>query len=185
MEISITLTYNTDDANDLIYYALELKNTDSGSWVKTVVDGNINGDGSSPLAVNTDTEITLTLSIPSDEQLSSALTGQHYEFKIEVQNGWAWQAGSTGYYGTFTISNTASIAGLETLPARVYPNPTKGMLHFASDESFQSFKVFNVVGILVEENETEPFKTIDVSHLNTGLYFLQIDSFKPIQFVKQ
>ena len=59
------------------------------------------------------------------------------------------------------------------------------MLHFASDESFQSFKVFNVVGILVEENETEPFKTIDVSHLNTGLYFLQIDSFKPIQFVKQ
>ena len=33
-DISITLTYNTDDANDLIYYALELKNTDSGSWVK-------------------------------------------------------------------------------------------------------------------------------------------------------
>lgn len=157
---------------------MELKNTAYRSWTKTFVDGNIDGDGSSPLAVNADTQIILTLSIPSDEQASSELTGQDYKFKIEVQSVWEWQACSKGYYETLTISNTASFTVLVTLSERVYPNPTNGMLYFASDESFRSFKLFNVEGGLGEENERELHKTIDVSHLNSVLYFLQIDSFQ-------
>jgi len=184
--ITLTMTYNTDEATDIIYYSLVKKNSD-GSWAATVAEGNINGDGSSPLTTNTDTVETVTLSVPSGQTISEELTnGEFYEFKIEVQtSGWQWQSNDAGFYDTYTISSTLSVADAETLPATVYPNPTKGMLHLATSVSFESYKVISLTGKVVEERSHAGLQSIDVSHLNRGIYFLQVDAYKPIKFVKQ
>jgi hypothetical protein len=197
-DISITLTYNTDDSTDNIYYALDRKGPDG--WIGSVSDGKLNGDGNSSLTTNADTEVTLTLPIPTthstgwDDTLQTVNTaysadlptGEFYEFKIEIQtSGGAWQTGSTGYYGSFTISTTASVAGAEKLPATVYPNPTKGVLHLATSVSFDAYKVISLTGKVVEERSHTGLQSIDVSHLNKGIYFLQVDAYKPVKFVKQ
>jgi hypothetical protein len=183
---TLTMTYNTDEATDIIYYALVKKNSD-GSWAATVAEGNINGDGNSPLTTGTNTTVTATLDIPSSQTLSADLqNGEFYEFKIEVQtSGWQWQTDDAGFYDPYTISTTASVAGAEKLPATVYPNPTKGVLHLATSVSFDAYKVISLTGKVVEERSHTGLQSIDVSHLNKGIYFLQIDAHKPVKFVKQ
>ena len=184
--ITLTMTYNTDEATDIIYYSLVKKNSD-GSWAATVAEGNINGDGNSPLTTNTDTVETVTLSVPSDQTVSEDLTnGEYYEFKVEVQNSsWQWQTNDAGFYDTYTISTTASIADGDHASFAVYPNPTKGVLHLATKASFSSYKVISLTGKVVEQRSHAGLQSIDVSHLNRGIYFLQVDAYKPVKFVKQ
>jgi len=184
--ITLTMTYNTDESTDIIYYSLVKKNSD-GSWAATVADGNINGDGSSPLTTNTETVVTATLDIPSDQTQSQDLqNSEFYEFKIELQtSAWAWQTNDAGFYDTYTISSTASIADGDHAPFAVYPNPTKGVLHLATTVSFASYKVISLTGKVVEERSHAGLQSIDVSHLNRGIYFLQVDAYKPVKFVKQ
>lgn len=185
--ITLTMTYNTDDATDILYYSLVKKNSD-GSWAATVADGNINGDGNSPLTTNTDTVETITLSIPSNQTPSEELTnGEFYEFKVEVQNSsWQWQSNDAGFYDPYTISNTANIADGDQASFAVYPNPTQGVLQFSHKKAaFSSYKVISLTGKVVEQRSHAGLQSIDVSHLNRGIYFLQVDAYKPIKFVKQ
>ena len=60
----------------------------------------------------------------------------------------------------------------------VYPNPTKGILHFNSEEDFTLFDLLG--NILMKGNGTD----VSLGHLNRGLYQLSIQG-RTIMIIKE
>ena len=81
-----------------------------------------------------------------------------------------------------TLSHTIA----SSLPAKIFPNPTKDILHIIPLKNHQkvtSYKIVDVFGkLIVKESKIEQ-NTLNVSHLSSGLYFLQLNNYKPIKFI--
>lgn len=68
----------------------------------------------------------------------------------------------------------------------LFPNPVNTQFTIQSEDIIESLIIFNVNGEMVE-SMVNPNKTIDVSHLSEGVYFLQIQTAKGVvnkKFVK-
>ena len=56
--------------------------------------------------------------------------------------------------------------------AKIYPNPAKDMIH-VEKTGLRQLEVFNIVGQTVL-NTNENFETIDIKHLQNGIYFVRL-----------
>lgn len=54
---------------------------------------------------------------------------------------------------------------------KLFPNPAKNILNIQSKENIENVKIYSTQGILVKEGSS---KTIDVSQLSVGMYFLRV-----------
>ena len=66
--------------------------------------------------------------------------------------------------------------------AKVYPNPAKNMLHIEG-AGLTQVDVFNIMGQSVLSNN-ESFETVDISHLQNGIYFIRIKTTEGEKTVK-
>jgi hypothetical protein len=64
-----------------------------------------------------------------------------------------------------------------------YPNPTNDVLNFGNDVQTNSYKVLSVTGALIKEVKATS-RTLDVSDLKAGLYFIATDN-AVAKFVKR
>lgn len=65
---------------------------------------------------------------------------------------------------------------------KVYPNPAKNILLIDYPNSNPEFKVFDVAGrVLITGNGPE----IDISKLENGVYFVQVENLKPTKIIKK
>ena len=120
--------------------------------------------------------------------------------------------GDVTFYGAFNITNNNSIASgdvirLSTLLAQedvssginneaknqeewiVYPNPTKDIIYISSKTNveIESLSIFDIKGNMIEfltKNGLANNHEIDLSHLKSGLYFLNIKTNKGESFKK-
>ena len=82
-------------------------------------------------------------------------------------------------YGEFTQSmNTANFEK----EIFIYPNPVKNRIFIKTDQIISSYKIYNVVGQMVLANIFSG--SIDISMLEKGTYFLNLDNFKSKSFIK-
>lgn len=76
-----------------------------------------------------------------------------------------------------TITNTLSTTDIEEASFAMYPNPTTGKLQIQSTETITQVKVYNVVGQQVKAFTMQADqKSIDISNLQTGSYFVNLQS---------
>jgi CotH kinase protein/Secretion system C-terminal sorting domain/Lamin Tail Domain len=73
---------------------------------------------------------------------------------------------------------------LELSEAKIYPNPTQGILNIVSENAIGKIQVFNLSGqvifqVIKEDNNT----TIDLSDLAKGMYFVKIDNTKVMKVI--
>lgn len=60
---------------------------------------------------------------------------------------------------------------------KIYPNPAQSILSIdARGEQIDNIKVFNMLGMMVQEVRTSGVQSIDVSNYNAGTYFIRITS---------
>lgn len=82
-------------------------------------------------------------------------------------------------YGEFTQSmNTANFEK----EIFIYPNPIKNRIYIKTDQIISSYKIYNVMGQLVLSNIFS--ESIDISMLEKGTYFLNLDNLKSKAFIK-
>ena len=82
-------------------------------------------------------------------------------------------------YGEFTQSmNTANFEK----EIFIYPNPIKNRIYIQTDQRISSYKIYNVMGQLVLSNIFS--ESIDISMLEKGTYFLNLDNLKSKAFIK-
>ena len=191
--LTLNLTYTTDDATDLIYAALERKKSD-GTWDDnngandgTIVDANIQ-----PVpATGTGLTATIDLAIPAGIVLSANLTdGKYYGLHVEVRDsGWNFQTGSAGAYPKVTIvaAGSLSVSDVNNAPATIYPNPAVDVVNVLpiNGASFNNYKVFDITGKTQLSHAATDIHKVDVSELSIGVYFLQLDNYNAIKFIKK
>lgn len=69
-------------------------------------------------------------------------------------------------------NSTADISQVEKANLSIFPNPTNGIITIQTDEQIENLTIYNVSGIKVEQINN-PSNTIDVQHLNAGMYIIQ------------
>ena len=90
--------------------------------------------------------------------------------------------------GTCTTLDNNNFASISKL-FDVYPNPTKTFLNIQSNENIEikELKILDLFGKLLFRTAIN-FNNIDVSYLNNGMYFIQIEttenSFEILKFIK-
>lgn len=87
-------------------------------------------------------------------------------------------------YGWKIVAGTASVDdfGIEK-ELVVFPNPAKDLLNIKGNKTPSSYKIVNLLGKNVKESTFT--NTIDISKLNSGLYFLIYDNKTFSKFIKQ
>lgn len=77
-----------------------------------------------------------------------------------------------------------SIGEDESLTLQVYPNPAMNYLNIEANEVFD-YTIFNASGVLVSTGNSSLLKTkLDISALNTGVYFVKIDMGSKVRIKK-
>jgi len=66
---------------------------------------------------------------------------------------------------------------VEASSALIYPNPSEGVIHFSGFDRVQSVQVYSSIGERLAKYEGD-LKSIDLSHLDAGVYLLLINSAK-------
>ena len=60
----------------------------------------------------------------------------------------------------------------------MYPNPVKGnILHVISNEGMKNYKIYNVMGQLVLQGQIKNDQ-INISSLNTGIFVVELNTYK-------
>lgn len=86
----------------------------------------------------------------------------------DTGNGNGWCKDETASYSEICELGTEDfqIAGFQ-----LFPNPAGNLLNIQSKENIQNVKIYSAQGILVKVLTS---KTIDVSQLSAGMYFVRI-----------
>ena len=82
-------------------------------------------------------------------------------------------------YGEFTQSMDTPNFDKEIF---IYPNPIKNRIYIQTDQIISSYKIYNLMGQLVLSNIFS--ESIDISMLEKGTYFLNLDNLKSKAFIK-
>ncbi len=61
---------------------------------------------------------------------------------------------------------------IENIEFKIYPNPAINSVNISSTESIEKINIYSIHGILVKETTNN--KTIDVSNLSNGIYFIEV-----------
>lgn len=80
-----------------------------------------------------------------------------------------------GHYKDHLIEIACPTLGIynnEEFSFSIYPNPTTGIVNVDSLSSISEIEVYNLVGQFILK--TENINTVDISALNSGVYFLKI-----------
>ncbi len=94
----------------------------------------------------------------------------------------------TGYNNTGnldTISSTAGLDDINGISVEVYPNPTSDKLYIQNSLRVNKIGIIDISGrTVLEFNKAKNLKSIDVSNLTEGIYFLKTDLGSQLKFIK-
>ncbi len=85
--------------------------------------------------------------------------------------------------GAFENSRIISIVDETTGKVVLYPNPASDLIIIMNISNFQDFSVTDILGRTVINGQYDPGNSLDISKLQTGCYFLNIQALK-IKFLK-
>lgn len=121
-----------------------------------------------------------SLSSGSESFDSGMISGLHKEYSVTFSN-----AGVTDYQndgnpnmnGKITVVGKLSTEDKFVKNLNFYPNPVKNELNISSHYKIDTYQIFNVLGTLVAEgNGSGNLTQVDMSRLNSGLYFVKVTS---------
>ena len=179
---TVTVTFEYSIASDgYIYCAIEL--LDDFTYQSTVADAELN-----PAPAGTNVSGSFDLTIPEGTTPTMDLTGNlNCKMKIELKDSnFQYLEGdfpSTEINLTETLSNTEFDA---EEPFTIYPNPSTDFVEINGFDNLSTSKItiFNTLGQKVFQNENLQSNRINVSSLNSGVYFMLIQDYSSKQTVK-
>jgi hypothetical protein len=84
----------------------------------------------------------------------------------------------------FDLSSTLRKHSKEIEPITIFPNPTSGLIFFSGSDTQVQCLVFSISGKKLFEQTVSKEKSLDLSALREGLYFIQIQQRDSIQNFK-
>ena len=84
----------------------------------------------------------------------------------------------------FNLSSTLRKNSQEIKPITIFPNPTSGLIFISGNDTQVKCSVFSMTGKKLFEQKISNENKLDLSLLNVGLYFIQIQQHDKIQNFK-
>ncbi|PQJ74492.1 T9SS type A sorting domain-containing protein [Polaribacter gangjinensis] len=76
------------------------------------------------------------------------------------------------FYQRFTDNTLSSNDYLES-SFKIFPNPTKNYLNVTTNSNYFSYQIYSIQGKVLQSGQSNTFNKIDVTKLNSGIYFLK------------
>ena len=129
---------------------------------------------------------TITLAIGSGGTAVTLAGEQEYIFFGKLQDA-AGAELMTLTSGVISVSATARLNDINADGIVMYPNPVANMLYIRSDKlEAKSIKINDIMGRTIRVfNNAQNLKSLDLSGLNKGIYFLITDTKKEFKFLKK
>ena len=147
-------------------------------------------EGSSPV---NNAEVTFNNEVVGNTDIEGVL-------QIDTSNGtYQYAVSKSGYEnnsGAMTVADSdvektvtltkevTDILTLESNKIRVYPNPTKGVVHIRTNVKPLKIKVFNINGKPVYSKTLYSDDVINLNALSAGLYIMQIKKENEVEYLK-
>ncbi|SHH36569.1 T9SS-dependent choice-of-anchor J family protein [Winogradskyella jejuensis] len=113
-------------------------------------------------------------------EYSGLTAGETYYISVD---GYSGQTGSFDI-GVFDRS-TLSTNQIETNNVlKVYPNPTEDYINILNLNTQENYIIYDVLGKQVSSGQLLRQSQILVSHLDKGIYFLKLDNYETLRFIK-
>jgi len=85
-----------------------------------------------------------------------------------------------------TFVETLTVDDVPTITVEVYPNPTSDVLYINSNESLEKLTIYNSLGQSIRAEDVEGINSqIDMSNLDTGIYFISLQTISGSSKYKQ
>ncbi|PHR12366.1 MAG: hypothetical protein COA40_08900 [Aequorivita sp.] len=109
--------------------------------------------------------------------LSGMGTQYSFTFSVVGANEYRCNFHPGSMFGTISVEPTMSISDKFVKNLNFYPNPVKNELTISSLFKVDSYQIYNVLGSLVIEGKGSGNITqVDMSRMNSGLYFVKVTS---------
>lgn len=121
-------------------------------------------------------------------QISGTPTSAEVDFSVDISITANTSFGPIPYTLSYLLTidgGTASLSEVNNVELSLYPNPVEDKLNISVKEP-TSFKITNVLGTVVLEDKVTSTKTVNVSGLKNGVYFVtNMTTGRSIKFVKK
>ncbi|MEM5565573.1 peptidoglycan DD-metalloendopeptidase family protein [Psychroserpens sp. AS72] len=137
----------------------------------------------------TGTSVNLRLIKPDNTDLYNwdfELTDDYYAswwrwiFTLDIQGEWKWEATYEGETVThsFNVGDPLSVEENDFSQTSVYPNPFNDVINISSTKNIIKANVIDILGktVVSLQQISEGIKSIDLSSLSNGMYFLILQS---------
>jgi hypothetical protein len=82
--------------------------------------------------------------------------------------------------------NTLSFENIDDkLELSVYPNPTSSYISLSNLNSEKKYTIYDVTGKEIDSGLINQYSNIFVHHLEMGIYFLKLENYKTLKFIKK
>jgi len=147
------------------------------------------GDGELLFDLNTNLPLianeTYSIEIPVTFLNISILYQNPYPFGNPYING-AENTSDWDFFFTVNMTEeTLSIDNHNRTNLNIFPNPTRESIRISNLNSEENYTIYDVLGKKVDSGKFLPESQISVSHLEKGIYFLKLDNYKTLKFIKQ
>ncbi|MBA4153672.1 T9SS type A sorting domain-containing protein [Flavobacterium sp.] len=87
----------------------------------------------------------------------------------------------------YYLEESLSLSDQQAVNVQLYPNPTteKLFIHLKDGTAANNYKVTDLTGKVLLNGKFASEQCVHVSNLTNGVYFITIDEFQPIRFIKQ
>ncbi|CAM3494469.1 Amicyanin [Aequorivita lipolytica] len=100
-----------------------------------------------------------------------------FTFSVEGANDYKCNFHPGSMFGKITVESGLSVEDKFVKNLNFYPNPVKNDLTISSLYKVDSYQIYNVLGSLVAEGKGNGNITlVDMSRMNSGLYFVKVTS---------
>tara|TARA_R110001592_G_scaffold313768_1_gene589221 strand:+ start:1750 stop:2328 length:579 start_codon:yes stop_codon:yes gene_type:complete len=98
-----------------------------------------------------------------------------FQYIFNVPGEYDYRCGihTTSMFGTITVNTSTSVKEINPLTSNSYPNPTTGIINLSRNKTYTQVDVLNNIGEIVL-TKNSPQRSIDVSNLATGTYFMKL-----------
>lgn len=91
-----------------------------------------------------------------------------------VKNGTIEYNNSVGY--SSSCNYLVDVPDIQSLPFKVYPNPSYNIITIEGEalQPYLEFSIYDIIGNVVYKSNITPNKSIDISHLQSGIYSVAV-----------
>lgn len=127
------------------------------------------------IAVSSNTDVVSVSVSENTLTVTEAGTGNAY-ITVNANDG---KGGTIDDEFAVIVNVSTSIADIDELNIKIYPNPTSGFIHFESENTeIENIQIYDLTGKLIITKTGFENKEIDLSGISSGVYLVKINTNK-------